>query len=64
MRIAYFDCPSGIGGDMTLGALGSLDLPGVERLAVSPMPTGTGRITITHGECNISAPARAERAEP
>jgi uncharacterized protein (TIGR00299 family) protein len=36
------------------------DLLGVQRLVVSPIPTGTGRITIAHGECNIPAPATAE----
>ena len=29
-------------------------------MLVSPIPTGTGRITIAHGECNIPAPATAE----
>jgi uncharacterized protein (TIGR00299 family) protein len=33
---------------------------GAERLLVSPIPTGSGRITIAHGECNIPAPATAE----
>ena len=36
------------------------DLLGAERLVVSPIPTGTGRITIAHGECSIPAPATAE----
>ena len=36
------------------------DLLGAKRLILSPIPTGTGRITIAHGECNIPAPATAE----
>ena len=36
------------------------NLLGAERLIVSPIPTGTGRMTIAHGECNIPAPATAE----
>ena len=36
------------------------DLLGVERIVASPVPTGTGRIRIAHGECSIPAPATAE----
>jgi uncharacterized protein (TIGR00299 family) protein len=43
-----------------VGAAVGWDLLGAERLVVSPIPTGTGRITIAHGECNIPAPATAE----
>ena len=43
-----------------VGAAVGWDLLGVERLVVSPIPTGSGRITIAHGECNIPAPATAE----
>jgi len=43
-----------------VGAAVGWNLLGVERLVVSPIPTGTGRITIAHGECNIPAPATAE----
>ena len=43
-----------------VGAAVGWDLLGAERLIVSPIPTGTGRITIAHGECNIPAPATAE----
>ena len=45
--------------DVVAAAVG-WDLLGTERLVVSPIPTGTGRITIAHGECNIPAPATAE----
>ena len=43
-----------------VGAAVGWDLLGADRLVVSPIPTGTGRITIAHGECNIPAPATAE----
>ena len=43
-----------------VGAAVGWDLLGAERLVVSPIPTGTGRITIAHGECDIPAPATAE----
>jgi uncharacterized protein (TIGR00299 family) protein len=43
-----------------LGAAVGWELLGAGRLIVSPIPTGTGRITIAHGECNIPAPATAE----
>ena len=36
------------------------DLLGVERLVASPVPTGTGRIRIAHGEFSVPAPATAE----
>jgi uncharacterized protein (TIGR00299 family) protein len=45
--------------DIVAAAVG-WDLLCAERLVVSPIPTGTGRITIAHGECNIPAPATAE----
>jgi pyridinium-3,5-bisthiocarboxylic acid mononucleotide nickel chelatase len=43
-----------------LGAAVGWNILGAERLIVSPIPTGTGRITIAHGECSIPAPATAE----
>ncbi len=43
-----------------VGAAVGWDVLGAERLVVSPMPTGTGRITIAHGEFNVPAPATAE----
>ncbi len=43
-----------------VGAAVGWDLLGAKRLLVSPIPTGSGRITIAHGECNIPAPATAE----
>ena len=43
-----------------VGAAVGWDLLGAERLIVSPIPTGIGRITIAHGECSIPAPATAE----
>jgi uncharacterized protein (TIGR00299 family) protein len=36
------------------------DLLGAERLVASPVPTGTGKIRIAHGECSVPAPATAE----
>ena len=45
--------------DIVAAAVG-WDLLGAERLVVSPIPTGTGRITIAHGEINVPAPATAE----
>jgi uncharacterized protein (TIGR00299 family) protein len=43
-----------------VGTAVGLDLLGVERIVVSTVPTGTGKIRIAHGECNIPAPATAE----
>lgn len=43
-----------------VGATVGFDLLGVERIVASPVPTGTGRIRIAHGECSIPAPATAE----
>lgn len=43
-----------------VGAAVGWDLLGVERIIASPIPTGTGRIRIAHGECSIPAPATAE----
>jgi uncharacterized protein (TIGR00299 family) protein len=43
-----------------VGAAVGWDLLGAMRLVVSPIPTGTGRITIAHGEVNVPAPATAE----
>jgi uncharacterized protein (DUF111 family) len=45
--------------DIVAAAVG-WDLLRAERLVVSPIPTGSGRITIAHGECNVPAPATAE----
>jgi uncharacterized protein (TIGR00299 family) protein len=36
------------------------DLLGAQRLVASPVPTGTGRIQIAHGEFSVPAPATAE----
>jgi pyridinium-3,5-bisthiocarboxylic acid mononucleotide nickel chelatase len=33
---------------------------GVDRIVASPVPTGSGKIKIAHGECSIPAPATAE----
>jgi uncharacterized protein (TIGR00299 family) protein len=43
-----------------VGAAVGWDLLGAERLVVSHIPTGTGRIKIAHGEVNVPAPATAE----
>lgn len=43
-----------------VGAAVGWDLLGVERIVASPVPTGSGRITIAHGEVSIPAPATAE----
>ena len=32
----------------------------MDRLVASPVPTGTGKIRIAHGECSVPAPATAE----
>ncbi len=45
--------------DIVAAAVG-WHLLATERLVVSPIPTGRGRITIAHGECNVPAPATAE----
>ena len=43
-----------------IGAAVGWDLLGVDRVVVSPVPTGSGKIRIAHGECSIPAPATAE----
>jgi len=43
-----------------VGAAIGLDLLGAQRIVCSPIPTGTGSITIAHGRCSIPAPATAE----
>lgn len=43
-----------------VGAAVGWDLLGADRLIVSPVPTGSGRVRIAHGECSIPAPATAE----
>ena len=45
--------------DVVASAVG-WDLLGVERIIASPVPTGSGRIKISHGTCSIPAPATAE----
>jgi uncharacterized protein (TIGR00299 family) protein len=45
--------------DIVGSAIG-LDLLGVDRIACSPIPTGTGHITIAHGRVAVPAPATAE----
>ena len=44
-----------------IGAAVGWDLLGVDRVVVSPVPTGSGKIRIAHGECSIPAPATAEQ---
>jgi len=46
-------------GDIVGAAVG-WDLLGVERIAASPVPTGTGRILMAHGISSVPAPATAE----
>jgi uncharacterized protein (TIGR00299 family) protein len=43
-----------------VGAAVGWDLLRVDRVVASPVPTGTGRAKIAHGECSIPAPATAE----
>lgn len=43
-----------------VGAAIAFDLLGIERVISSPIPTGTGFVTIAHGRCSIPAPATAE----
>jgi uncharacterized protein (TIGR00299 family) protein len=43
-----------------VGTAIGLDLLGCERIACSPIPTGTGYIEIAHGRCSVPAPATAE----
>ena len=43
-----------------VGAAVGWDLLGVDQIVASPVPTGTGRIHIAHGQCSIPAPATAE----
>jgi uncharacterized protein (TIGR00299 family) protein len=43
-----------------VGAAVGWELLGVDRIIASPVPTGTGKVRIAHGECSIPAPATAE----
>jgi uncharacterized protein (TIGR00299 family) protein len=43
-----------------VGAAMGLDLLGVDRIVCSPVPVGSGSITIAHGRVNVPAPATAE----
>lgn len=43
-----------------VGTAVGLELLGVERISASPVPTGSGRIKIAHGESSVPAPATAE----
>ncbi len=45
--------------DIVAAAVG-WDLLGVDRIVSSPVPVGTGKIRIGHGECSVPAPATAE----
>lgn len=45
--------------DIVGGAIG-LDRLGVDRIVASPIPTGSGYITIAHGRVSVPAPATAE----
>jgi pyridinium-3,5-bisthiocarboxylic acid mononucleotide nickel chelatase len=43
-----------------VGAAVGFDLLGIDEIVASPVPTGTGRVKMAHGECSIPAPATAE----
>ncbi|MCR4415380.1 MAG: nickel pincer cofactor biosynthesis protein LarC [Thermoguttaceae bacterium] len=43
-----------------VGAAVGWDLLNVDRIVASPVPTGSGKVKIAHGECSIPAPATAE----
>ncbi len=43
-----------------VGTAVALDLLGCQRIECSPIPTGTGTITIAHGQVSVPAPATAE----
>ena len=43
-----------------VGAAVGYDLLGVDRIVASPVPTGSGRIKIAHGEFSVPAPATTE----
>ena len=43
-----------------VGSAIAWDLLGVDRIVCSPIPTGTGFVTIAHGRCSIPAPATGE----
>jgi uncharacterized protein (TIGR00299 family) protein len=43
-----------------VGTAIGVDLLGVDRVVVSYVPTGGGKIRIAHGECSVPAPATAE----
>jgi pyridinium-3,5-bisthiocarboxylic acid mononucleotide nickel chelatase len=43
-----------------VGSAVGWDLLGVERIECSPVPTGSGRVRIAHGEVSVPAPATAE----
>ena len=43
-----------------VGTAVGFDLLGVKRIVASPVPTGSGKIKIAHGECSVPAPATAE----
>lgn len=45
--------------DIVGSAIG-FDLLGVEQVVASPVPTGSGFVTIAHGRCSIPAPATGE----
>ena len=43
-----------------VGSAVALQSLGIERISASPVPTGTGSITIAHGRVSVPAPATAE----
>jgi uncharacterized protein (TIGR00299 family) protein len=43
-----------------VGTVVGLELLGIERFVASPVPTGSGRIKIAHGQCSVPAPATVE----
>src|SRR5438093_3542903 len=58
VRVAHFDCSSGISGDIVGSAIG-LDLLGVDKFTSRSVPTGTGTVQGAHGVMPVPAPGTA-----